>query len=71
MCKIAEHDFDEIKWARSLERAEMIAGCQAESKALLISKNAQAEIFSSKPDSICETSACPAVFVDFASLNPC
>ena len=55
-----------------MAKAAMIAGCHAESKALLMSRKAAAlTFFSTNPDSIKEMSEWAAVSVDLPSLNPC
>jgi hypothetical protein len=55
-----------------LLRAAMIAGCQAESKALLMSRKAAAHVFFSiKADSVKDVKEWAAVSVEWLSLNPC
>jgi hypothetical protein len=49
-----------------------MAGCQAESKALLMSKKAVAHtLFSENASSMKETRVCAAVSVERLPLNPC
>jgi hypothetical protein len=50
----------------------MIAGCQAELKALLMSRKAAAHVFFSiKADSVKDVKEWAAVSVEWLSLNPC
>lgn len=55
-----------------LARAEIMAGCQAESKALLRSRKAEADtFFPEKAPSMKEIRECAAVSVDLFSLKSC